>query len=269
MVNDDPFGLSDEAARTRFQPLERRAPAQAAPEPPAAPRGSRAHPNRLIAAFGPLLEAAPALQTERPPEDVGALRGRLQKELVEARDAAIGRGVPASLTDKGLWCVAALVDDIVLNTPWGAHGDWARRSIVAELFGQVDAGERFFDRLDATERQAARDGELLELMYLCLSLGFRGKFRVREAQERRGLEELRGGVARMIRRPELADRPLAPRWQGIDAPDADPRFIVPLWVVGVTALALLIAIYAGLAFRLGGEVEALPSMAGAILPAER
>ena len=44
------------------------------------------------------------------------------------------------------WFVAALLDDIALNTPWGGQSDWPRQPLVTGLSGDVDAGTRFFDR---------------------------------------------------------------------------------------------------------------------------
>ena len=106
---DDPFGLSNDAGRTRIRPMrsgQPQAPATAgAPPPP--PRGgppgyvgggqgggygggsqgggyepaprlrqSRAHPNVFVAAFAPLLELAPELEHAAAPQRPDSLRIR-------------------------------------------------------------------------------------------------------------------------------------------------------------------------------------------------
>jgi type VI secretion system protein ImpK len=141
---DDPFGLSNDAGRTRIRPVRADRPgaptAQGVPPsrgagpqgytpPPVAERGprlrvSRAHPNPLVAAFAPLLELAPELERAHAPARPDVLRLRLFSNLTEGRDAAVGMGVPLTRADQAAWFVAALLDDIALNTPWGGHSSW-------------------------------------------------------------------------------------------------------------------------------------------------
>ena len=141
---DDPFNLSNDAGRTRIRPVKGDRPASAMPpsggmapqpaynqpayNPPAynqpAARGprvrhSRSHPNILIAAFSALLEIAPELERAMPPAHSESLRLRLQDNLIDARDAAVGMGAPLTRANQAAWFVAALLDDIALNTPWG------------------------------------------------------------------------------------------------------------------------------------------------------
>ncbi len=42
----------------------------------------------------------------------------------------------------------------------------------------MSGGERFFDILEQMEQELGRHGDVVELMYLCLSLGFEGRYRV-------------------------------------------------------------------------------------------
>ncbi len=142
------------------------------------------HPNPLVNAFAPLLEFAPELESALPPENPEALRTRLLDELVRARDAAVAGGSPLARADQAAWLVAALLDDLALNTPWGGASAWPRQPLVVMLRGDVDAGTQFFARLEELERHPNRDRELLELQYHCLALGFRGKYRVPGARRR-------------------------------------------------------------------------------------
>ena len=67
-----------------------------------------------------------------------ALRLRLQNNLIDARDSAVGMGVPMTRANQAAWFVAALIDDIALNTPWGGHSGWPRQPLVVGLSGEVD-----------------------------------------------------------------------------------------------------------------------------------
>ena len=151
--------------------------------------------------------------------------------------------MPLARADAGAWAVAALLDDLALNTPWGGGSAWPRQPLVSTLYGDVDAGARFFDRLEELERHPNRDPEMLELYYFCLALGFRGRYRVPGRAGARSLAAVRTAAARLLRDPEAAHAPLSPNWQGVVAADAPRRFAVPLWVLFAAAAVAAAAVY--------------------------
>ena len=300
--NDDPFGLSNDAGRTRIRPVKSNQPATTpqrptfggepppdrsqgygaqggfgGPPPDYPPQGgrgpkprlTRAHPNPLIVAFASLLELAPELERALPPANAEALRLRLQENLIDARDSSIGMGVPMTRANQAAWFVAALLDDIALNTPWGGHSGWPRQPLVVGLSGEVDAGTKFFDRLEELLRYPNRDPEMLELGYHCLNLGFRGKHRVEGRAGDSALLAMRSAIARAIRNPEAEAAELSPHWQGVSAPDEKPRFAVPLWTIGLAAVAVITAIYIGLGIQLSNKATQLYALARLIPPPER
>jgi type VI secretion system protein ImpK len=271
MSRDDPFGLSDDRDRTRIRLVAAPPPVRQYPAPPpGAPlKRTRAHPNALINAFAPLLEFAPEMENALPPENPEALRTRLLEELVTARDAAIAGGSSLARADAAAWSVAALLDDLALNTPWGGASAWPRQPLVVMLRGDVDAGTQFFARLEELERHPNRDRELLELQYQCLALGFRGKYRVPGRAGDRSISAVRASAARFLRNADAETAPLSPHWRGVIAADEPSRFIVPIWVLGASALALATAIHIGLSMQLSGQAEKLSTLVSAMPPFER
>lgn len=309
---DDPFGLSNDAGRTRIRPVKSNTPATTPVQPTfgggppptqgyggqsggqgfggqsyggqpfnappqdygQAGRGpkarlTRANPNPLIVAFASLLEVAPELERALPPANAEALRLRLQDNLIDARDSAVGMGVPMTRANQAAWFVAALIDDIALNTPWGGHSGWPRQPLVVGLSGEVDAGTKFFDRLEELLRYPNRDPEMLELGFHCLNLGFRGKHRVQGRTGDSALLALRSSIARAIRNPEAEAAELSPHWQGVVAPDEKPRFAVPLWTIGLAAVAVITAIYVGLGIQLSNKATQLYALARLLPPPDR
>ncbi|WP_333816598.1 type IVB secretion system protein IcmH/DotU [Tabrizicola sp.] len=310
---DDPFGLSNDAGRTRIRPVKSNTPATTPVQPTFGggppptqgyggqgyggqsyggggqgsgfggppqdygqgagrgpkPRLTRAHPNPLIVAFASLLEVAPELERALPPANAEALRLRLQDNLIDARDSAVGMGVPMTRANQAAWFVAALIDDIALNTPWGGHSGWPRQPLVVGLSGEVDAGTKFFDRLEELLRYPNRDPEMLELGFHCLNLGFRGKHRVQGRTGDSALLALRSAIARAIRNPEAEAAELSPHWQGVVAPDEKPRFAVPLWTIALAAIAVMTATYVGLGIQLSNKATQLYALARLLPPAER
>lgn len=307
---DDPFGLSNDAGRTRIRPVRSGTPATtpqrptfgAEPErsqgiggqgfggqdrerqgsfgslppdyPPQEGRGpkprlTRAHANPLIVSFASLLELAPELERAMPPSNAEALRLRLQENLIDARDSAIGMGVPMTRANQAAWFVAALIDDIALNTPWGGHSSWPRQPLVVGLSGEVDAGTKFFDRLEELLRYPSRDPEMLELGFHCLNLGFRGKHRVEGRAGESALLALRSATSRAIRNLDSEAAELSPHWRGVTAPDERPRFAVPLWTIALAAVALITATHVGLGIQLSNKATQLYALARLIPPPER
>ncbi|MFZ1470517.1 MAG: type IVB secretion system protein IcmH/DotU, partial [Paracoccaceae bacterium] len=236
---------------------------------PARPRGQRPHANPLIAAFAPLLEIAPELERAAPPGQPDVLRQRLNGSLIDARDAAVALGQPLTRANQAAWFVAALVDDIALNTPWGGHSDWPRQPLVTALSGEVDAGTRFFKHLEELVAHPSRDPDLLELAYTCLGLGFRGQYRPQGPTGEATITALRGQIARLLRNVDTLAAPLSPHADGVKVPDEPRRFAVPLWTVWLVALALTAGIYTLLSLQLGDKAEQLFVSAAALPPAER
>ncbi|MEM9552338.1 MAG: type IVB secretion system protein IcmH/DotU, partial [Pseudomonadota bacterium] len=185
MNDDDPFGLENDAGRTRIRPVNRPRPvmtgragtdqAARADAAPARIQQSRAGDNELVSAFSVPIGLAPELERAHPPENPEVLRARLHENLVFSRDLAVSKGLALPRADQAAWFVAALLDDIVMNTPWGGSSSWPNQPLVTQLSGDVDAGERFFTNLDELMRFPDRDRDMLELAFYCLSLGFRGR----------------------------------------------------------------------------------------------
>jgi type VI secretion system protein ImpK len=270
MTREDPFGLDDDRGRTRVRPPPgaRAAPVRGVASDFTAPR-SRDHPNPLIGAFSALLAFAPELESATAPSDPETLRTRLLDGLIAARDTAVARGVPLARADQAAWAVAALLDDLAINTPWGGASAWPRQPLVVTLYGDVDAGARFFDRLEELERHPTRDRDMLGLMTHCLALGFRGKYRVPGRAGARSLAAVRTAASRLARDPEAEAAPLSPNWQGVVAADEPRRFAVPIWVLFAGAVVLAAAIYLVLSLRLAGQADQLATLARALPPAER
>ncbi|ESX60593.1 type IVB secretion system protein IcmH/DotU [Mesorhizobium sp. RSR380A] len=271
MSRDDPFGLSEDRERTRIR-LSGAPTPRAMPLPASgvtAKRSARAHPNVLVNAFSPLLEFAPELENAQPPENPEALRTRLLEELVRCRDATMAQGSSLERADQAAWLVAALLDDLALNTPWGGASAWPRQPLVVMLRGDVDAGAQFFARLEELERHPNRDREMLELQYHCMALGFRGKYRVPGRSGDRSLNAVRVAAARFLRDSDAEGAPLSPNWKGVIASDEPQRFIVPIWVMVAAAAVMATAIHIGLSMSLSSQAVELSALVRALPPPTR
>jgi len=255
-VSDNPFSEPDDADRTVIRPVP--GGRRAAPPPQAAPTGRDAVSPRaapqvpaesaetvtfgvgpLVTAAAPLLQLLGRLRNTYSQPDPGELRERTIQQIRAFEQTARNGGVPVDQLRPAHYALCASLDDVVLNTPWGSSGAWAARSLVSTFHQEVRSGERFFDLLTQLRQNPGTYLPVLELMYLCLSLGFQGRYRLSP----RGpgeLDRLREDLyAIIVRQRGAADAALSPHWQGVPAPYRPARAVVPAWVMGAAALAVV------------------------------
>jgi type VI secretion system protein ImpK len=147
------------------------------------------------------------------------------------------------------YALAAFMDETVLNSPWPYKDRWADNPLQLDYFGTYLAGENFFDKLEEVRSRADAKPELLEIYYLCLLLGFKGKYGVSGEEKLRSLIESVG--AELGRVKPAGGKELSPHWKIPDGPHTVATDKLPRWAVftcwGIVALALVL--YLGLFFK--------------------
>jgi type VI secretion system protein ImpK len=74
--------------------------------------------------------------------------------------------------DTARFAVCAWVDESILGSPWTHRNLWQREQLQRILYNTTEAGEEFFERMNAL---GYHQREAREVYYLCLSLGFMGR----------------------------------------------------------------------------------------------
>ena len=209
-----------------------------------------------MAAAAPVLAAAIRISSERGrPPDLERLRRGMAEAVRDFEKQALATGLDTRSLRAARYALCATIDDLVLSTPWGSTSTWAAQSLTSIFHNEVTGGERFFDILQQMEKDLGRHSEVVELMYLCASLGFEGRYRVMP----RGiaaLSELRESVYRTIRqRRGDFERELSPHWKGLQTGYTPLLQRVPLWMLGVATLGAACLIYVLFNFSLAGVVR--------------
>jgi type VI secretion system protein ImpK len=258
--NDDTLFGSGGSDRTVLRPTPGGRPRPgAAPARPAAVAPSGTAPlhrsdgsdaNRLTGAATPLLALAARLRGTVSHADPGSLFRHVAQEVKSFEAAASAAGAPPAAVLTARYALCTLLDEAVLNTPWGSQSVWASQTLLNLFHNEGWGGEKFFQILDRLLQQPAENIELLELMYLCMAMGLQGKYRVQTAG-RGQLETVETNVLHAIRRQRgEIEHDLSPHWRGIE--DARPKLAryVPLWVVGAVAAGVALAVFFGLLLAL-------------------
>jgi type VI secretion system protein ImpK len=135
-----------------------------------------------------VLALATQLATRRdlPPPDelqrrVSALLETMTRRCREA-------GIPDSDIEEAKYAIVALIDEQIFRSPWPGRQHWLARPLQFVYFNENTAGEGFFMRLERLQMQPERR-HVLEVYFLCLSLGFQGKYAVRGGDGLLGLSE--------------------------------------------------------------------------------
>ena len=80
---------------------------------------------------------------------------------------------PPDEYDQARFVVCAWIDESILGSPWQHRDQWQREQLQRLYYNTFEAGEEVFDRLNAIGYQ---QNDVREVYFLCLSLGFKGKF---------------------------------------------------------------------------------------------
>ena len=95
------------------------------------------------------------------------------------------------------------------------------------------------------KEQPAENLYILELMYIFLSLGFEGKYKVIH-RGREVIEQMRDDLFTIIRRQRGEyERSLSPSWQGLGQSRNSLAQYLPMWVIASIVGAILLLSYSG------------------------
>ncbi len=210
--------------------------------------------NDLIEAANPILAAVPQIRHALRHPDPAGLRVRLREQLdgFERRARALRVGDEALYVARFALC--ALLDDAAAATPWGR--DWLTQGLVAELHDDAGGGgDKFFALLDQITANPAGYPDLLEFFYVCLALGFEGRYRGGEGG-RIALAQIRTKLFEQMsaQRAGLAVE-LSARWQGTGTRARRIPGALLLWS-GASVCALLLAgLYFAYSVSLGARSD--------------
>ncbi len=222
--------------------------------------------NPVCAAATPLLNLGRQLRGSAAQGDVEALRRRVIDELRRFERDILAAGTPPDQARAAHYALCATLDDLALNTPWGAYSSWSRQGLVSTFHVDVTGGERFFDLLTFMHKDPGTNRDVLALMYLCLSVGLEGRFRV-VPQGALELSRIRESLYSTLRQVYGGfERELSPHWRGEDARHRPLRTSAALWLAASLVAASLALGYFGLNASLAQQSDATLAQIAAAPP---
>ena len=206
--------------------------------------------NPLLAEANGLLSIIGQIRATATHSDPLFLKETLAQKLRDYENRLRHHDVDLGTIDTARYCLCCSLDEAVLNTNWGGHSFWSHDSLLSSFYASSQGGEAFFKYLDKCMAQPDTNLDLLELMYVCLSLGFLGQYRL----EKNGLEshrKLRRQIIAILKSygrgipQELSNSIEQHILNGSKASDR-----APLWVVCSVTAALLVCIFMYFSYEL-------------------
>jgi type VI secretion system protein ImpK len=151
-------------------------------------------------------------------------------------------GIPQEDFDEARYAIAAFMDEQVLKSDWPGRQQWLARPLQFLYFNENTAGEGFFTRMQALQGQTHRT-HVLEIFFLCLALGFQGKYAVRQGEGMGPLiDQIGAEVSRQLPPSEL----IAPHGEPRDAVRSLVQQERPIVALGVGFFVLALVVFIAL-----------------------
>ena len=172
-----------------------------------------ARTENLALVFQELLTVGERLRCNRQSvADAASFRAQIWAGVRTANDTARNRGYTQEDIELAIFASLAYIDESVLNLRHPIFADWPRQPLQEERYGRHDAGEIFFHNLQKllTRPDSAQLADLLEVYYLCMLLGFAGRYSL---GNRGDLRAIMHQTADKLQRIRQTSNVLSPDWQ--------------------------------------------------------
>lgn len=192
-------------------------------------------------------------------EDPPRLRSKTMEVLTQFERKAKEAGFDAESCKNAEFALAAFLDEAVTGLTFVDKELWIANPLQSELFGMNYAGEDFFRRLDELRRRPQENIQVLEVYYLCMILGFKGKYHLDNPEGlRRTIEDTKADILRTKER--RFQIPLSPH----AAPEGKFGEIVtrhlPGWLVAAVAGGVAVLLFFVLSWMISGAADTVKTL---------
>src|SRR5579884_1909496 len=118
-------------------------------------------------------------------QNADMFRRRMKEALAEVTREAMKRNYAAEHTMETDFAMVSFLDEVILSSSDSCRNDWKQKPLQEDLFGTSVAGEVFFSRVEKLLQRAdtIELSDILEVYYLCILLGFEGRYAVGDKHE--------------------------------------------------------------------------------------
>lgn len=177
--------------------------------------------------------------------DADAFKAYMREGLRSAMQESSAKGYAPEDIKLAAFAVVAFLDESILNSKNPVFTRWTGQPLGAELTGKHLAGEEFFSYAQQllNRPDSIEVSDLLEVFYLCLLLGYRGRYAFAGSAELRGLMD---GIRVKINRSRGTAAVMSPEGalpQEVAPPGRADRWLRSLALAAGTAAAITVLIF--------------------------
>lgn len=201
--------------------------------------------NPLLTAAQPLLRVLADMPTRLDPPDSGmeSLRELLRREIRDYQTLCDQANLRREHVLAVRYCLCTALDEAANKTSWGSGGAWASKGLLITFHNESYGGEKVFLLIGRLSSNPQEHGDVLEVIYRILGLGFEGRYSVR-SDGRKQLDLIRHQLLSIISsQRDVVARDLSPHWQV--AATGTFRLLrgIPVWVSALLLSALLLLVF--------------------------
>jgi type VI secretion system protein ImpK len=185
--------------------------------------------------------------------NAGALKTKVNNMFEDFEHKARNAGFENEKILQAKFALVAFLDESIISSSWEQKDEWLSEPLQLKLFNTFNAGEEFFTNINNFRQRTSSNKEVLEIYYVCLVLGFKGKYQLQSPENlRRVIDDLN-----MELHPEM--------FKAVDAisPNAKPKdsFVqsgkigIPVWAYPVAAVVISILFYFVFSIMISGKAD--------------
>lgn len=198
--------------------------------------------NDLVAFAGPVLDLILRLKAGivAPSND---LRPKVAALLEEFERRAERYRFTHKIIQVSKFALASFVDETVLTNNFPLRDEWEKYPLQLEYFGEQLAGNKFFDKLQAMLKQIEATQDAVEIYYVCMLLGFKGRYAIYEKDKLLAIMQTTANA--LVKVGKIRPVELSPNWLANDQPEPPKKKGMPVWakISAAGGLGLAFIIY--------------------------
>jgi len=189
--------------------------------------------------------------------DIGSLeevRNTLIEDITYFTNASGKKGVENSQVMLARYILCTFSDEIICTTYWGKDNNWANSSLLGHFYNETYGGDKFFQILEQLLRAPAKYLDLLELMYICLSLGFEGKYRIQN-RGKMELDSIRESLYRQMKMMQMRE---TQNFYGAQKASSERNHLIyktSYQILAISIVLMLSLVYGVLTFSLANKED--------------
>jgi type VI secretion system protein ImpK len=153
------------------------------------------------------------------------------------------------------FALASFVDEIVLTTDFHLREEWEKYPLQLEYFGEHLAGIKYFDRLEEMLKSPEANADVLEVYYLCMVAGYKGKYKIYMEEQLKPV--ILNTAQQLVRANRLKTPELSPHWKVTDQPQppSRPKFPIGMAIAGGATVLITLILYMALFLILNIDIQ--------------